>query len=175
MKSEWNLMRSNDCRDNFTANSISNFFPRKCCEKHNKYDQRTPGLFKEEFRCTEMVALCSKTYCWLDEISKTVKLSSKGINQTALLKNSPMQKYRSVLVEQTEIETTNRGFRVQNNEKVVTYELKKKAFIFLPETGSASRWNSYITSSYLNFHISLIAFGVNFILKIFSIDSVYNQ
>ena len=66
MKSKWNLMWSNDCRDNFTANSISNFFPRKCCEKHNKYDQRTPGLFKEEFRCTE-------TYCCLHEISKTVK------------------------------------------------------------------------------------------------------
>ena len=36
MKSKWNLMRSNDCRDNFTAHSISNFFPRTCCEKHNK-------------------------------------------------------------------------------------------------------------------------------------------
>ena len=54
-------------------------------------------------------------------------MSSKGKNQTALLNKSPLQKYRSVLVEQAEIETTNRGFRVQNNEKVVTYELKKKA------------------------------------------------
>ena len=66
----------------------------------------------------------------MDEASKLVKLSLKDINQTALLNNSPMQKYRSVLVEQAEIKTTNRGFRVQNFAKVVTYELKKKALSF---------------------------------------------
>ena len=55
-----------------------------------------------------------RTAVWMKSV-KTVKLSSKSINQTALLNNSPMQKYRSVLVEQAETETTNRGFIVQNN------------------------------------------------------------
>ena len=41
-----------------------------------------------------------------------------------------MQKYRSVLLEPAEIETANRGFRVQNNEKVVIYELKKNVLSF---------------------------------------------
>ena len=54
-RSVWNEMRSNDCTDFFHADSTSIFFPRTCCDKHIKYDKREPGLFKEEFRCTEML------------------------------------------------------------------------------------------------------------------------
>ena len=56
-------MRTEDCKDDFTANATTNFFPRTCCTKHIKHDKREPGLFKEESRCTEMLCLCSKTYC----------------------------------------------------------------------------------------------------------------
>ena len=35
--------------------SVANFFPRLCCVKHEQRDKREPGLFKEEFRCTEML------------------------------------------------------------------------------------------------------------------------
>ena len=38
----------------------SNFFPWKFV-KHKNLDGREPGLFKEEFRCTETLCLCSKT------------------------------------------------------------------------------------------------------------------
>ena len=82
MQSLWYWMRQSDCSDNFAANSSSNFFPRECCNKHANFDKRTPGLFKEEFRCSEMIALCSKTYCCYDEQSDTVKLSSKGPTKT---------------------------------------------------------------------------------------------
>ena len=37
---------------------------------------REPGLFKEEFKCTEMLCLCSKTYCCYDNKSDKFKFSS---------------------------------------------------------------------------------------------------
>ena len=49
-KAEWGLMRTEVCKDDFTANSTTNFFSRTCSTKHMKHDKRAPGLFKEEFR-----------------------------------------------------------------------------------------------------------------------------
>ena len=51
----WEMNRENDCRDEFRADEHYTSFPRNCSQQHWKFDQRTPGLFKEEFRCTEMV------------------------------------------------------------------------------------------------------------------------
>ncbi len=59
MRAEWRRLRSNDCVDSFTADAVANFFPRTCCEKHKQHDRREPGLFKEDFRCTERLCLCS--------------------------------------------------------------------------------------------------------------------
>ena len=58
---EWTEKRSKYCRDDFRADAKNNFFPRPCCAKYKKHDKREPGLFKEEFRCTELLCLCSKT------------------------------------------------------------------------------------------------------------------
>ena len=60
---------SRDCTDSYTANVTGNFFPITCCTAHKKHDKREPGLFKEEFRCSEMLCLCSKTYCCYDRKS----------------------------------------------------------------------------------------------------------
>ena len=60
-KAQWTLIRRNDCRDDFIADADKNFFPRTCCAVQKKHDKREPGLFKEDFRCTEMLCLCSKT------------------------------------------------------------------------------------------------------------------
>ena len=60
---EWEAIRSRDCTDSFTAIATGNFFPGTCCTAHMKNDKKEPGLFKEEFRCSEMLCLCSKTYC----------------------------------------------------------------------------------------------------------------
>ena len=130
MVNAWTSVRSNDCRDVFDADGTKNFFPRDCCSIHNNFDQRTPGLFKEEFRCTEMVALCSKTYCCHDEHSSTVKLSSKGLNKSSLINCSPMEKYLKVLNEQAQIRLINRGFRVVTSTAVYTYELMKNGLSY---------------------------------------------
>ena len=65
-KAEWGLLRTKDCRDDSTAIATTNFFPRTCCTEHKKHVKREPRLFKEEFRCTERLCLCSKTYCCYD-------------------------------------------------------------------------------------------------------------
>ena len=61
LRTELQRLRSNDCVDSFTANAVSYFFPRTCCVEHKQHDKRELGLFKEEFICTEMLCLCSKT------------------------------------------------------------------------------------------------------------------
>ena len=68
-RAEWDQLNSKDCTEIFTANANDNFFPRTCCNAHKKLDKRKPGLFKEEFRCVEMLCLCSKTYCCYDRKS----------------------------------------------------------------------------------------------------------
>ena len=80
-KAERNLLRAEDCKDDFTANATTNFFPGTCCTKHIKHDKREPGLFKEEFRCSETLCLCSKIYCCYDSNSNKCKFSSRGLNK----------------------------------------------------------------------------------------------
>ncbi|XP_075263345.1 uncharacterized protein LOC142354893, partial [Convolutriloba macropyga] len=92
------------------ADASHNFFPRTCCSKHKKYDEREPGLFKEEFRCTEMICLCSKTYCCYDAKSDKYTFSSKGLNKRTLEEtgDGPMEKYRRVMDEIINLTSINR-------------------------------------------------------------------
>ena len=112
MRAEWQRLRSNDCVDNFTADAVTNFFPRTCCVKHKQHDKKEPDLFKEEFRCTEMLCLCSKTYCCYDVTSNKSKFCSKGLNKRVLEQSGdgPLEKYRRVLNEKVNVTSNNRGF-----------------------------------------------------------------
>ena len=83
-RAEWYQLRSRDCTDSFTAMATDNFFPRICCNAHKKHDKREPVLFKEEFRCSEMLCLCSKTYCWYVRKSNKYKFSSRGLKKRTL-------------------------------------------------------------------------------------------
>ena len=127
-KAEWGFLRTEDCKDDFTATS----FPRSCCTKHIKHDKREPGLFKEEFRCTEKLCLCSKTYCCYDSNSNKYKFSSKGLSKRTLddCGDGPMAKYRKVLDEFINVTSTNRGFRTVHHN-VATYQQTKKNKYFV--------------------------------------------
>ena len=124
-------MRTEDCKDDLTANSTTNFFPRTCCTQHIKHDKREPGLFKEEFRCTEMLCFCSKTYCCYDSNSKKYKLSSKGLNKRRLedCGDVPTAKYRKVLDDFVDVTSTNRDCRTVQHI-VATYEQTKKGLSY---------------------------------------------
>ena len=126
MRSIWNEIRSDDCTETFRADSTCNFFPRTCCHKHVKHNRREPGLFKEEFRCTEMLCLCSKTYCCDNSVTNKTKFSSKGLNKNVLEENSngPLQKYKRVLDDAVNVSSTNREFKTVNH-RVFTYEQTK--------------------------------------------------
>ena len=131
MRAEWQMLRSNDCVDSFTADAVANFFPRTCCVKHKQHDKREPGLFKEEFRCTEMLCLCSKTYFCYDVTSIKLKFNSKGPNKRVLEQSGdvPLENYRIVVNEKVNVTSNNRGFRT-NNHSVVTYEQVKKGLSY---------------------------------------------
>ena len=110
-------------------------FPRTCCSKHKKHDKRETGLFKEEFRCTEMLCLCSKTYCCYDSKSQKYKFSSKGLNKPALEDSGdgPMAKYRQVLDEAVNLNSTNRRFKAINHAVAAYEQAKKELSYFYPE------------------------------------------
>ena len=131
MRAEWQRLRSNDCVHNFTADAIANFFPRTCCVKQKQQDKRERSLFKEEFRCTEVLCLCSKTYCCFDVTSNKLKYSRKGINKLELEQSGdgPLEMYRRVLNEKVNITSNNRGFGT-NNHSVATYEQVKKGLSY---------------------------------------------
>ena len=45
-KAELRLLRTEDCKDDFTANATTKFFLRTCGTKHMKHDKREPGFFQ---------------------------------------------------------------------------------------------------------------------------------
>ena len=98
IKKVWNSLRSGDCTDEFSAKSTTNFVPRTCCAKHKKHDRRELGLIKEDFRYTEMICLCIKTYCCYDSQSNKFKFSIKVLNDRTLEDSGdvPMSKSRKV-------------------------------------------------------------------------------
>ena len=69
------------------------------CTAHKKSDKTEPGLFKEEFRCTGMLCLCSRTYCCYDQKSNKYKFRRKGLSRRTLedCGDCPLSKYRKVL------------------------------------------------------------------------------
>ena len=127
----WKAIRSRDCTESFTANATCKFFPRTCCSAQKKHDKREPGLFKEEFRCYEMLCLCSKTYCCYDLKSNKYKFSSKGLNKRTLedCGYGAMSKYQKVLEEAVNVTSTKRRFRTLK-PSVATYEQTKKGLSY---------------------------------------------
>ena len=133
MRAELQRLRSNDCADSFTADADANFFPQTCCVKHKQYDKREPSFFKEEFRCMEILYLCSKTHCCYDVAYKKFEVSSKGLNKRVLEQSGdgPLEKHSRVINEK--VTSNNRRFRT-NNHPVATYEQNRKSrYYFYPE------------------------------------------
>ena len=131
-RSECEAIRSRYCTNSFTANATGDFFPRTCCSALNKHDKTEPGLFKEEFRCSEVLCLLSKTYCSYDRKSNKYKFISKGLNKRTLedCGDGPMSKYRTVLEEAVNVNSTNRGFRTMKQRCNIGIDKKRLSYFY---------------------------------------------
>ena len=102
------------------------WFPRDDTKENAKFDKRTPGLFKEEYRGKSIIALCPKMYFveGADHEDKKYKFSSKGIQKD---KNDiTKERFEKVLTDQSYKDVcVNRGFRVIDNY-MITYTQEKK-------------------------------------------------
>ena len=103
------------------------WFPRTCCKEHNKFDARTPGLFKLEYEGTGIVALCSKLYCVKSDSS--VKFSCKGISKSDIDKKSVYDLYLNVLKTKKIESGVNTGIRMINNQ-MTTYQQTRAGFTY---------------------------------------------
>ena len=92
----------------------------ECCQKYNKFTQRSLGLMKVEYSGRKQILLTSKTYFCLGDKNKQV---SKGvcIHQNPLTFNE----YRKVLESNQPLSITNRGFRSHQN-RIFSYAQSKK-------------------------------------------------
>lgn len=82
----------------------------QCCVARQKYDKRTPGLFKLEWEGDGIVSLCSKTYyCF----GTSDKYSSKGLSKG--LNKMTKDRYLEVLQRKRSGSGTNVGFRLKDN------------------------------------------------------------
>ena len=117
MTTEWQKLRSKDCVDSFTADAVANFFLPTCCVKQKQHDKREPGLLKEEFRCAEMLCLCSQTDCCYDVTYINSKFINKNLNKRVLEQSgdAPLEKYGRVFNGKVNVTSNNRGFRTNNN------------------------------------------------------------
>ena len=147
MTKTWIKVRKNDCSNNCSANSSSNFFPRTCCNEHIKHDKREPGLFKEELCCTSMICLCSKTYWCFDQ--KTEKSSSVATVSTKELWRKLAQDH----CKNTELQFLRKNecsiydSWVPNNSQFSLYIRTNNArvVIFLSKKNCSERWSSHKT------------------------------
>lgn len=118
--SSYRLGLTSFCRPgDIEADSDNRWFPRTCCTEHERDDLRTPGLLKVEFHeGTEMIGLCSKSYCVVS--SHRSKYSAKGANKSA---DAPMKAFRKKGSEERE----TRICRQQGNARSRKHRLHVRA------------------------------------------------
>lgn len=97
-----------------------------CCTNQQKYDKRTPGLFKVEWSGDGCIALTSKTYICFG--SRDTKLATKGV--TKRLNKFCKDDYLSVLRTKKNGVGVNVGFRT-DGVRIRTYRQYKVALPYL--------------------------------------------
>ncbi|EGZ07855.1 hypothetical protein PHYSODRAFT_339760 [Phytophthora sojae] len=119
-----------ELREHFQQHKYE-WFPRDYNETVAKFDRRTPGLFKEEWSGDAMVSLSSKNYiCYLPDESYKVKVSAKGVQQSAGRNGDVLNPdgFESVVRDRITLQGTNKGFRLSKESKsIITYSQTKTA------------------------------------------------
>ena len=113
--------------DEVEADDEFHWVPRECCQTHNSFDQRTPGLFKlEHDGGLDFIGLASKTYVVRNDDKQ--KFSCKGISKKRITDAFPL--YQQVLSTGNSFASCNRGFLAKNNG-VYTYQQERNGFAYL--------------------------------------------
>ena len=76
-KVEWEVMRTEDRKDDFTVKATTNFFPRTCCAELKKHDKREPGLFKRSFVVRKYCVYAVKSIVVMTPIPTNTKSAAK--------------------------------------------------------------------------------------------------
>ena len=99
------------------------FLVRTCSNTQRKDAKREPDVLKEEFSCSELLCLCSKSDCCCDRRSKKYKFRNKELVERTLedCSDGPKAKYCRVLEEVVNVFSTRKGFRAIQHD-VTTYE-----------------------------------------------------
>ncbi len=89
------------CDDTITIEPGENnyFLTRQCCEKHRKYDDKEPGLFKQEYgKGRESIGLSSKSYILISgKHIESSNISVQELYRQHLLNKSRKIKSRSIM------------------------------------------------------------------------------
>ena len=98
--------------------------------------QKNTGIFKVEFEGDGIVALTSKTYfCFKNNPDNEgsnemeIKLACKGLNKRS--NNLTKKHYLDVLKTQISGGGMNKGFKVDKNNSITTYEQKRSSLSYL--------------------------------------------
>lgn len=121
-----NLFKSEVHKNHFEMHKHL-WFPRDDSYRNNLYDQKTAGLFKEEWRGNAIVALSSKNYlCYMPDIEHKQKCSAKGVQKGRNGDILNPEGFEGVIRGKTTLQATNKGFRVDRISKSIkTYEQVK--------------------------------------------------
>lgn len=100
------------------------WFPRDHGEKLKAYDEKTPRLFKTEWRGDALVSLSSKNYiCYPPEVENKVKISAKGVQKRKNRSLITPDNFEHVVKNKVKLMATNSGFRIdKESQSIITYQ-----------------------------------------------------
>lgn len=97
----------------------ADWIPRPCCERARLFDSRTPGKFKEEFRCSGIVALNSKTYFCVKDDEDLEREFPEPVAETASARTSRLERR-----ERCRVKFSSKGLQKRSNG--LTYDHYKR-------------------------------------------------
>ena len=121
---EYQAQLHNFCTEDEVEIAENQFFFRRCCPHHERYDERQCGRFHTEYRGHLTIALSAKCYFAENFDSGSVKYSCKGVQKRLIDKTGV--DYKNTFKNQKHISKRNRGFFVRQNH-VFTYEQERNA------------------------------------------------
>ena len=127
---EFDSMQLDHCSQRGRQRHPTTKMPRKCCDRDEFADNRTPNLWKQEYSCEQLIALTSKTYICYNSPTQ-IKVSCKGINKSRFcLQQDPLAVFTGVLETRSAAGAENTGFQLSKGS-LYTYRGHKSAFPFV--------------------------------------------